>query len=73
MNSLYYTAMLHPMPLSDFQWISGDEAYKVLHDLSYNWLELDTWYWLEVDIECPKKFTTVWQHIPCSPIKSMAN
>jgi hypothetical protein len=30
MNSLYPTATLHPMPLSDFQWISGDEGKSVL-------------------------------------------
>jgi hypothetical protein len=55
MNFLYPTAMLHPMPLSDFQWISGDKGRAVLHDLSYNWLESETGYWLEVDIECPKE------------------
>jgi hypothetical protein len=54
MNSLYPTAMLHPMPISDFQWISGDEGQSVLLDPSYNWLESETGYWLEVDIECPK-------------------
>jgi hypothetical protein len=55
MNSLYPTAMLHPMPLSDFQWISRDEGKSVLLDPSYNWLESETGYWLEVDIECPKE------------------
>jgi hypothetical protein len=55
MNSLYPTAMLHPMPLSDYEWISGEEGFKVLHDSSYDWLSSDVGYWLEVDIECPEK------------------
>jgi hypothetical protein len=55
MNSLYPTAMLHPMPLCDFEWISGEDGEKVLRDMSYNWLESESGYWLEVDIECPKE------------------
>jgi hypothetical protein len=55
MNSLYPTAMLHPMPLSDYTWIDGEEGFKVLHDSSYDWLSSDVGYWLEVDIECPKE------------------
>jgi hypothetical protein len=54
-NSLYPTAMLHPMPLSDFEWISGEEGQSVLNDMSYNWLESEIGYWLEVDIDCPKE------------------
>jgi hypothetical protein len=42
------------MPLSDFQWISGDEGHTVLRDMSYTWLESETGYWLEVGIEYPK-------------------
>jgi hypothetical protein len=54
MNSLYPTAMLHPMPLCDFEWISGEEGERILRDKSYNWVESETGYWLEVDILCPK-------------------
>jgi hypothetical protein len=55
MNSLYPTAMLHPMPLCDYAWITGEEGLAVLQDPSYNWLESEVGYWLEVDIECPKE------------------
>jgi hypothetical protein len=44
MNSLYPTAMLHPMPLCDFEWISGEDGEKILRDMSYNWLESETGY-----------------------------
>jgi hypothetical protein len=54
MNSLYPTAMLHPMPLCNFEWISGEEGERILRDNTYNWLESETGYWLEVDILCPK-------------------
>jgi hypothetical protein len=54
MNSLYPTAMLHPMPLCDFEWISGEDGEKVLRDMTYHWLDSETGYWLEVDILCPK-------------------
>jgi hypothetical protein len=54
MNSLYPTTMLHPMPLCNFEWISGEDGEKVLRDMSYNWLDSETGYWLEVDILCLK-------------------
>jgi hypothetical protein len=69
MNSLYPTAMLHPMPLSDFEWISGEEAEKILYDSSYNWLESSTGYWLEVDIECPGEIHHVVAAYPLFPEK----
>jgi hypothetical protein len=55
MNSLYPTAMLHPMPLCDYEWITGEEGLAVLQDSSYDWLTSEIGYWLEVDIECPKE------------------
>jgi hypothetical protein len=55
MNSLYPTAMLHPMPLCDYAWITGEEGLAVLQDPSYDWLTSEVGYWLEVDIECPKE------------------
>jgi hypothetical protein len=69
MNSLYPTAMLHPMPLSDYEWISGEEAERILYDSSYNWLESLTGYWLEVDIECPKEIHDVVAAYPLFPEK----
>jgi hypothetical protein len=69
MNSLYPTAMLHPMPISDFEWISGEEAKAVLLDTSYQWLESDTGYWLEVDIECPQDIHDTVAAYPLFPEK----
>jgi hypothetical protein len=62
--------MLHPMPISDFQWISGDEGKSVLLDTSYNWLESETGYWLEVDIECPKDIHDFVAAYPLFPEKN---
>jgi hypothetical protein len=69
MNSLYPTAMLHPMPLSNFEWISGEEAKAVLFDESYQWLESETGYWLEVDIECPQDIHNTVAAYPLFPEK----
>jgi hypothetical protein len=73
MNSLYPTAMLHPMPLCDFEWISGEEGERILRDKSYNWLESEMGYWLEVDI-CARRTSMIASlHIHYFPRESMAN
>jgi hypothetical protein len=65
-NSLYPFAMILPLPIGEYSWVSIEEAEKALK--TYNF-QSDYGYYLEVDIEIPKEIHDKFSAYPLFPEK----